>query len=184
MKIVPLKIQGAWSIHSDIHADERGMFREWFRAEELHNLPKFDVQQANTSVSSLGVVRGLHFSSEKNGQSKFVTCTSGNVLDAIVDLRPLSSTFGQSVVVELDSRSGISVFISRGLGHGFQALENQSVVTYLLDSKFDPEKEFAINPLDSAISLPWRNIQPIMSPRDRNAPNLADFNFLEMLQND
>jgi dTDP-4-dehydrorhamnose 3,5-epimerase len=150
----------------------------------MHGLPKFDVQQANTSVSNLGVIRGLHFSSEQNGQSKYVTCTSGSVLDAIVDLRPLSSTFGQSAVIELDAQSGTSVFISRGLGHGFQALENQSVVTYLLDSKFDPKKEFVIYPLDPAISVPWRDIQPIISPRDKNAPSLADFNFLEILQND
>jgi dTDP-4-dehydrorhamnose 3,5-epimerase len=184
MKILPLAIQGAWLIHSEIHTDDRGHFREWFRNEEFPDLPKFEVKQANTSISNLGVIRGLHFSSEQNGQSKFVTCTSGSVLDAIVDLRPLSSTFGESVVVELDSRSGTSVFISKGLGHGFQALENQSVVTYLLDSKFDPEKEFNIYPLDSVISIPWKNIKPILSPKDRNAPKLMDFNFLEMRQND
>jgi dTDP-4-dehydrorhamnose 3,5-epimerase len=186
MKIVPLKIQGAWLLHSDVHEDDRGTFREWFLAEfdGDENFPSFKVRQANTSISKIGVVRGLHFSSESDGQAKIVTCTSGKVLDAIVDLRPSSSSFGQHVTVELDASEGTAVFISKGLGHGFQSLRDNSAITYLLDMPYVREKEFAINPLDPSISIPWQSLDPILSDRDKFAPTILEFNFLEKFQND
>jgi dTDP-4-dehydrorhamnose 3,5-epimerase len=89
MKVTPLAIAGAWLIESPVYPDDRGIFREWFKLETLKEfgLPSFEVRQANTSISKRGVIRGIHYSSEINGQTKLVTCTSGSVLDVIVDLR-------------------------------------------------------------------------------------------------
>jgi dTDP-4-dehydrorhamnose 3,5-epimerase len=95
MKVTPLAIAGAWLIESPVFQDERGMFREWFKVEALNEngFPEFEVKQANTSTSHEGVIRGIHFSDELVGQTKIVTCSSGSILDVIVDLRPDSDHF-------------------------------------------------------------------------------------------
>lgn len=177
MKVTPLGIAGAWLIESPIFADDRGIFREWFKADMLsaNGLPLFEVRQANTSTSNIGVIRGIHFSDENNGQAKIVTCTSGSILDVIVDLRLNSKSFGQYVSLELSSTQGKSVFISKGLGHALQALEENSTVTYLLDKEYDPKKEYGINPLDPDLGIPWSNQTQSISEKDRNARTLKDF---------
>ena len=183
MKISPLEISGAWLIEAPAYRDNRGIFREWFLSDlsEKTDLPSFEVKQANTSLSSKGVIRGVHYSSSKNGQSKIVTCTFGSILDAVVDLREDSITFGKSITIELDSESGKSVYISSGLGHAFQALEENVAVTYLLDRIYDPKSELGINPLDKSLGISWEPIPAVISTKDLTAP---DFNsgrkFLEL----
>jgi dTDP-4-dehydrorhamnose 3,5-epimerase len=175
MKVTPLGIDGAWLIEAPTYPDNRGVFREWFISDisDNGNLPKFEVKQANTSVSSKGVIRGIHYSTVEDGQSKLVTCTFGSILDAVVDLREDSKTFGKSVVVELDATNGRSVFISNGLGHGFQSLEDKVAVTYLLDKTYEPSKEYGVNPLDRELAIRWKDIPGIISHKDRNAPNFS-----------
>jgi dTDP-4-dehydrorhamnose 3,5-epimerase len=175
MKVTPLGIDGAWLIEAPAYPDNRGVFREWFLNDlsDVSELPRFEVKQANTSISSKGVIRGIHYSKAEDGQSKLVTCTFGAILDAVVDLREDSKTFGKSVIVELDSNNGRSVFISSGLGHGFQALEENVAVTYLLDKKYEPSKEFGINPLDANLAIAWSGISAIISDKDRLAPDFS-----------
>lgn len=176
MKVTPLVIEGAWLIEAKTYPDNRGLFREWFSLDlsEKADIPYFEVRQANTSISSEGVIRGIHYSSAQDGQSKIVTCTSGSCLDAIVDLRAGSRTFGKSIVVELDSESGLSVFISSGLGHGFQALEDNTAITYLLNKSYNPNLEFAINPLDPDLAIKWKENLIIISEKDRLAKNFSE----------
>ena len=175
MKVTPLAIAGAWVIESPVFPDERGMFREWFKLETLKEfgLPSFEVRQANTSISKRGVIRGIHYSSEINGQTKLVTCTSGSVLDVIVDLRPESETYGDHLEVELSESLGKCVYISSGLGHGFQALEDNSVVTYLLDKEYSPNNEFGINPVDQNLNIKWPLSDFQISEKDRESPNFS-----------
>jgi len=176
MKVTPLKIVGAWLIEYPIFPDNRGMFREWFKANALdsHGLPEFQVRQANTSISSKGVIRGIHYSTEENGQAKLVTCTSGSILDVVVDLRSNSSSFGSHVSIELNSHEGQCVFISSGLGHGFQALEENTAVTYLLDKEYSPDNEYGLNPMDPKIGVTWPVSDLIISQKDLNARNFDD----------
>jgi dTDP-4-dehydrorhamnose 3,5-epimerase len=177
MKVTPLGINGAWLIEAPTYPDDRGLFREWF-VDDLDKdteLPRFEVKQANTSISRKGVIRGIHYSSHESGQSKIVTCTYGSILDVIVDLRRDSITFGKSVTVELNSKSGTSIFISSGLGHAFQALEDQVAVSYLLDLKYNPAGEFEINPLDRDLSINWQIPNPLLSPKDCNAMSFEMF---------
>jgi dTDP-4-dehydrorhamnose 3,5-epimerase len=175
MKVMPLAIAGAWVIELPVYPDDRGMFREWFKPETLkeNGVPEFEVRQANTSISKKGVIRGIHYSSEINGQAKLVTCTSGSVLDVIVDLRPKSETFGNHLEIELSENLGKCVFISRGLGHGFQALEENSAVTYLLDKEYSPDNEFGINPIDPHLKIRWPIIDFNISEKDRNSANFS-----------
>ena len=176
MKVTPIGIEGAWQIEAPIYPDARGVFREWFLSDlsEKSDLPLFQVVQANTSLSGKGVIRGVHYSDAKSGQSKIVTCTSGSGLDVIVDLRAYSSTFGKSVTVELSAGNGISIYISSGLGHAFQSFEDKTALTYLLNKKYDPKAEFAVNPLDAQLAISWKNIPKIISDRDLSAPGLTN----------
>jgi dTDP-4-dehydrorhamnose 3,5-epimerase len=175
MKVTPLAIAGAWIIESPVYPDDRGIFREWFKLEALKEfgIPAFEVRQANTSISKRGVIRGIHYSPEINGQTKLVTCTSGSVLDVIVDLRPESKTYGDHLEVELAENLGECVYISCGLGHGFQALEDNSVVTYLLDREYSPNNEFGINPLDPNLNIKWPLLDLHISEKDRTSANFS-----------
>ena len=178
MKVTPLAISGSWLIESPVFPDDRGIFREWFKLEVLkeNGIPAFEVRQANTSISKKGVIRGIHYSPAINGQSKLVTCTSGSVLDVIVDLRPESITYGDHLEVELSESLGKCVYISSGLGHGFQALENNSVVTYLLDKEYSPNNEFGINPVDLNLNIKWPLLDFHISEKDRTSANFSRIN--------
>jgi len=178
MKVTPLAIAGAWLIESPVYPDDRGIFREWFKLEALKEIgvSAFEVRQANTSISKRGVIRGIHYSPEIDGQTKLVTCTSGSVLDVIVDLRPESITYGDYLEVELSENFGKCVYIASGLGHGFQALEDKSVVTYLLDREYSPNNEFGINPLDPNLSIKWPLLDFHISEKDRTSANFNRIN--------
>lgn len=175
-RFTPLKIEGAWLIEHNVFHDDRGEFREWFRFEQFERETgtDFNPVQANLSRSAKGVIRGIHFSLAEGGQSKLVTCASGKILDVIVDIRPKSSTFMSWESIELDADSGRAVYISENLGHGFQALESDSIVTYLLSSEYSPEKEFGINPLDAELNILWRVKDMKLSERDSQSPSLRE----------
>jgi dTDP-4-dehydrorhamnose 3,5-epimerase len=177
MDVNELDIQGAWEIVPRLHSDSRGVFFEWltdrgFTAFAGHHL---DVRQANCSVSSAGVLRGLHFAQLPPSQAKYVTCLTGAVFDVVVDIRVGSPTFGRWDSVLLDDRDRRSVYISEGLAHGFLALQDNSTVMYLCSAEYNREREHSICPTDPALAIDWPTIngQPLlMSERDRDAPSL------------
>lgn len=180
MKLTPLGIEGAWLAESPMLIDERGFFREWFKAEEVLTASgvEFEIQQANISQSQRGVIRGIHYSLVPQGQAKWVTCASGHVLDVIVDLRPRSATFKKVVQVDLRGEEARALLIGTGLGHGFLALEDNSVLTYLLSSPYSPQDEYEINPMDSDLNIDWPlglvgETGLIISYKDAQAPSLA-----------
>jgi len=177
MKVTPLGIDGAWLIEAPTYPDNRGLFREWFTydLDENSELPRFEVEQSNTSISAKGVIRGIHYSSPAYGQSKIVTCTFGSILDAVVDLRANSKTFGKAVTVEINANDGRSVYIESGLGHAFQALEEKVAVTYLLNKKYNLDLEFGLHPLDEDINIDWKLIEVLISEKDRKSPSFSNF---------
>lgn len=176
MKLTPLSIDGAWVAESPIWSDDRGFFREWFKSEDVKAATgrDFGIKQANISFSSVGTLRGIHYSTAPRGQAKWITCVSGSIQDVIVDIRPDSKTFGQWVDVELKGALGQAVFISEDLGHGFLALEDNTSVAYLVSTPFSPTDEFEINPLDENIGIKWRmsSEELRISKKDLGAPSL------------
>jgi dTDP-4-dehydrorhamnose 3,5-epimerase len=181
MKVTPLAIDGAWLIEAPTYPDNRGLFREWFKVSEIEKskIPFFDIKQANTSISGKGVIRGIHYSSELSGQSKLVSCTAGSALDVVVDLRIGSKTFGHHEKVNLTDSNGLTIFISSGLGHGFQSLEDNTAVTYLLSREYSPDDEFGVNPLDDELSIQWPIAEKILSERDMSAKGLNQISKVE-----
>ena len=130
-------------------------------------------------ISKNGVIRGIHYSLAPEGQAKWVTCTTGRILDVIVDIRPKSQTYKRVEYVELDSTSGQATFLTTGLGHGFISLEDNSVVTYLLSSPYSPEFEFEIQPTGSDLNINWKvdsilESSYLLSAKDLKAPTLAE----------
>jgi dTDP-4-dehydrorhamnose 3,5-epimerase len=180
MAIRELAIPGAWEITPRLHGDDRGTFFEWFTDGEFSEFAghRFDLRQANCSVSSAGVLRGLHFAELPPSQAKYVTCLRGTVFDVVVDVRVGSPTYGQWDSVLLDDRDRRSVYISEGLAHGFLAVQDDSTVMYLCSAGYAPDREHTIAATDPAIGIVWPDTvfgpQLVLSERDRAAPTLAE----------
>jgi dTDP-4-dehydrorhamnose 3,5-epimerase len=178
VKVRELTVPGAWELTPRQHADSRGVFYEAFTDASFTEFAghRFDLHQANCSVSSAGVLRGVHFAQLPPSQAKYVTCLRGSVFDVVVDIRVGSPTFGNWDAVVLDDRARRSVYISEGLGHAFLALESDSTVMYLCSAGYAPGREHTINALDPVLDIAWPAVgdAPIMSDRDRDAPTLAE----------
>lgn len=183
MQITPLSIEGAFVFTPTIHSDDRGSFLEWFRAdafEEATGHP-FTLAQANSSVSRAGTLRGIHFAQLPPSQAKYVTCSSGSILDVVVDIRVGSPTYGQWEGVRLDGSTRRAVYLAEGLGHAFMALEEDTVVNYLCSAPYAPGREHGIDPRDPAIGIEWPTaaadgspLAMLLSPKDEAAPSLAE----------
>jgi len=156
MKIEKLGIDGCFVIEHDVFPDERGLFREWFKASALDSIGiRFSIAQANFSVSKQGVIRGLHYSIAPEGQTKLVTCVEGLIIDHLVDIRIGSPTYLEKASVEIDSKSGISVLIATGVAHGFSVPKTTSAISYLNSSEYSSKFEKGINPYDIELAVEW-----------------------------
>jgi dTDP-4-dehydrorhamnose 3,5-epimerase len=172
-----LSILGAYVATHKVFPDERGLFREWFKAEEIATIDKdFSVQQANFSKSKQFVIRGIHYSLVPEGQAKIVTCASGRIIDVLVDLRVGSPTYLKIEYIELSDESGKVVFIPTGVGHGFIVESESAAVVYLTSSGYAPEYEKAINPTDPELGIIWPiplGALGVISKADTEAPTLV-----------
>ncbi len=179
MKVRELGIPGTWEITPTLRGDSRGLFFEWLKDSEFTAFAghRLDVRQANCSVSSAGVLRGLHFAQLPPSQAKYVTCVSGSVFDVVVDIRVGSPTFGQWDSVLLDDSDHRTIYISEGLGHGFLALQDNSTVMYLCSAEYNPQREHTICPTDPALAIDWPLVNgaaPSLSDRDAAAPSFEE----------
>lgn len=178
MQIRELKVPDAYEITPKQFGDDRGVFLEWYRFDRLEEATgrSIDLKQANTSVSKRGVVRGIHFADIPPSQAKYVTATRGAVLDYVIDIRVGSPTFGQWDSVLLDDTDRRAIFLSEGLGHAFVALTDDATVSYLVTDVYNAPREHGINPLDADVALEFPDAagELLLSPKDTDAPSLAD----------
>ena len=178
MSLQELSIAGAYVVTHRVFPDERGLFREWFKAEEIASIDKdFSVQQANYSKSNQWVIRGIHYSLAPQGQTKVVTCASGTIVDVLVDLRTGSPSYMKIEYVELSEDSGEVLYIPSGVGHGFIVKSETASVVYLTSSGYAPEYEKAICPTDKELGINWPlpvGESGIISSADRAAQSLTD----------
>lgn len=175
----------AYEVTPQQHADDRGVFLEWYRFDRLAEVVghSLDLKQANTSVSQRGSVRGIHFADIPPSQAKYVTATHGAVLDYAVDIRVGSPTFGKWDSVLLDDKARRAIYVGEGLGHCFVALTDNATVSYLVTDVYNPTREHGINPLDEDISLrfPAEAGELLLSPKDTDAPGLTEAAGLGLL---
>ncbi len=176
MECRALTVSDAYEFVPTLFPDQRGLFAAPFqqhvfttaRGHPLH------VAQSNYSVSRSGTIRGIHFADTPPGQAKYVYCPRGALLDVVVDVRAGSPTFGQWDAVRLDSDSFHAVYLAEGLGHAFMALEDDTAMTYLCSTGYDPAHEHGVTPLDPSLGLPWpQDFAPVLSDKDLQAPTLS-----------
>jgi dTDP-4-dehydrorhamnose 3,5-epimerase len=174
MKAVPTEIPGVIIVEPDVHRDERGYFAETYSARKFRELGIPDeFVQDNQSFSARGTLRGLHAQSRRP-QSKLVRVLSGEIFDVAVDARRSSPTFKRWVGVVLSAESFKQLFVPAGFLHGFCVLSERAEVAYKCGDYYDPGGEIGIVWNDPDLGIRWPIEHPILSPKDRAWPRLAD----------
>lgn len=179
MNVIKTAIEGVVIIEPRIFKDTRGYFFESFSQKEFdEKVYPVTFVQDNESMSSYGVMRGLHFQRPPYSQAKLVRCVKGAVLDVAVDIRKGSPTYGQHVSVELSEENHLQVFIPKGFAHGFSVLSETAVFQYKCDEFYHPEAEGGISILDDSLGIDWKipADQVILSEKDTKHPYLKDYN--------
>lgn len=184
MNVIKTNIEGPVILEPKVFGDYRGYFFESFSQREFDEkvaIPQYGKPiifvQDNESMSSYGVMRGLHFQRPPFTQSKIVRCVKGKVIDVAVDIRKGSSTFGRHVAVELTEDNHRQFFVPKGFAHGFVVLSELAVFQYKCDEFYHPEADGGISILDELLSINWQiDIKDvILSDKDKKHANLKDF---------
>lgn len=172
-------IEGVLIIEPKVFGDDRGYFLESFNAKEFAEKTGLNISfvQDNESMSSYGVMRGLHFQTSPYTQSKLVRCVKGAVLDVAVDIRKGSPTYGQHVAVELTEDNHRQFFVPRGFAHGFAVLSETAVFQYKCDNFYAPQADGGISILDESLGIDWKipTDKALLSEKDTKHALLKDF---------
>ena len=204
MEVIKTAIDGVLIIEPKVFKDTRGYFFESFSQREFdEKVAPITFVQDNESMSSYGVMRGLHFQRPPFAQTKLVRCVKGAVLDVVVDIRKGSPTYGQHVScllcghdeegtriaqefendsltanhLPLTGKIGLQFFIPKGFAHGFAVLSDTAIFQYKCDEFYHPEAEGGISILDSSLGIDWKipTNKAILSEKDTKHPLLKDF---------
>ena len=183
MEVIKTAIQDVLIIQPRVFNDPRGYFFESFSQREFDEKVatilghKINFVQDNESMSSYGVMRGLHFQRPPFTQSKLVRCVKGAVLDVAVDIRKGSPTYGQHVAVELTEENHLQFFVPRGFAHGFAVLSETAVFQYKCDEFYHPEVDGGISILDASLGIDWKipTEKALLSEKDTKHALLKDF---------
>ena len=178
MEVIRTAIDGVVIIEPRIFEDARGYFFESFSQREFEQkVRKIDFVQDNESMSSYGVMRGLHFQRPPYTQSKLVRVVKGRVLDVAVDIRKGSPTYGRHVAVELTEENHRQFFVPRGFAHGFAVLSEEAVFQYKCDNFYAPSADGGISILDDTLGIDWRIPldKALLSEKDIRHACLKDF---------
>lgn len=173
MNFIETKIKGVFIIEPKVITDSRGYFMENFR-QDLFDTEIGEIRfiQENESLSSYGVVRGLHFQKAPFAQGKLCRVIVGEVMDVAVDLRPDSPTFGQYVSVYLNEDNKRQLYIPKGLAHGYAVTSKKAVFAYRVDDIYAPQSEGSIRFNDPQLNISWPipESDMILSEKDSRAP--------------
>ncbi len=182
MEIIKTDITDLLIIKPKIFIDERGYFFESYNKELFKkNGLNYNFVQDNESMSSYGVIRGLHYQLAPYAQTKLVRVIKGKVLDVAVDLRKNSPTFGKWYAVELSEENKLQFLIPRGFAHGFSVLSDVAIFSYKCDNIYNKDAERGINFKDKNLNIDWKipENEAVVSAKDKVLPNFneADMNF-------
>lgn len=166
------ELKGAYFINLEKNEDERGFFARTFCEKEFsaRNLT-IQVKQCNVSYNEKkGTLRGMHYQAAPHEEAKIVSCTRGAIYDVIIDLRSGSSTYCKWCAIELSAQNYLSLYIPKGFAHGFQTLENNSVVFYQMSEFYHPESARGIRWDDPLFLIEWPSNDKIVSAKDTGYP--------------
>lgn len=178
MEVIKTAIEGIVIIEPKVFKDTRGYFFESFSQRDFEEkVRKINFVQDNESLSSYGVMRGLHFQRPPFAQSKLVRCVKGAVLDVAVDIRKGSPTYGQHVAVELTEENHRQFFIPRGFAHGFSVLSDTAIFQYKCDNFYAPQADGGISIKDESLKIDWKipTENAMLSEKDTLHALLKDF---------
>ena len=183
INVIKTALDGVVIIEPKVFGDARGYFFESFSERDFNEamIPilghgiKF--VQDNESMSSYGVMRGLHFQTMPYTQSKLVRCVKGAVLDVAVDIRKGSPTYGQHVAVELTEDNHRQFFVPRGFAHGFSVMSETVVFQYKCDNFYAPANDGGVSIVDDSLGIDWRIPvdKALLSEKDTKHEFLNDF---------
>ena len=178
MEVIKTDIEGVVILEPRAFKDSRGYFFESYSKRVFDELVRpVDFVQDNESMSTRGVMRGLHFQLPPFTQSKLVRCVRGAVLDVAVDIRKGSPTYGHHVAVELTEDNHRQLFVPRGFAHGFAVLSDVAVFQYKCDNYYHPQADGGISIADDSLGIDWliNPLDAILSEKDTRHPLLSDF---------
>ena len=176
MEIIKPPIDGLLVINPKIFGDDRGYFFEcWNEESFVKNGLDLDFVQDNQSLSSKGVLRGLHFQNPPFAQGKLVRVIKGAVLDIVVDIRKESATYGQHFSIELNEENKTIFWIPPGFAHGFVTLEDDTIFTYKCTGVYNSASEEALLWSDKDLNIDWGAIKPLVSDKDLVAGSFKNF---------
>ena len=176
MEIIKPPIDGLLVINPKIFGDDRGYFFEsWSEESFAKNGLDLDFVQDNQSLSSKGVLRGLHLQNPPFAQGKLVRVIKGAVLDVVVDIRKESATYGQHFSIELNEENKTIFWIPPGFAHGFVTLEDDTIFTYKCTGVYNSASEEALLWSDKDLNIDWGAIKPLVSDKDLVAGSFKNF---------
>jgi len=176
MKFESTPLAGAYLIHPDPRADQRGTFARAFCADEFssHGLEKTFVQTNISTNVHAGTVRGMHFQHAPHAEAKLVRCTKGAVYDVVIDLREGSPTQYLWFGAELSEINGTAMYVPKGFAHGYQALTDGATVFYMVSAFYAPHSEDGLRPDDPKLAIKWPRTVTGLSDKDAKWPLLPN----------
>ena len=180
MRIEKTEFRDLLVVHLPVFGDERGRFQETFKEAQFRIETGFNITfvQDNESLSSKGVLRGLHAQKSPKSQAKLLRVVRGSILDVVVDLRRTEPTFGKSFQIELKAGDGKSLFIPEGFAHGFYCLEDETIVQYKCTNYYDKNSEICLNPFDTSVNIHWPEGEKLLSEKDQEGQSLEELSDL------
>jgi len=175
MKINTTPIDGLLVLEPDVFRDERGFFLETFHEQKYEDIGiKSKFVQDNLSLSSKGILRGLHFQ-YRHPQAKLVQVILGEVFDVAVDIRQGSLTFGKWFGIMLSQNNLYQMFIPEGFAHGYWVVSETALFAYKCSDFYSPADEGGLLWSDPDIGIQWPSSEPILSQKDSRLPRLSEF---------
>lgn len=176
-KIITTSIESLVIIEPKVHTDSRGLFIKKYLNSFYEKSGLFGVvAEELISKSKLGTIRGLHFQN-KNPQAKLINVIKGRIYDVAVDLRLGSPTYGMHFGLELSSENNLMLFIPEGFAHGFLSLEEDTIVSYLCSTEYEPDHDSGIRFDDPDLNIQWPilDLDYVLSEKDLNLSRFRDF---------
>lgn len=178
MKVTSTIFEGLYILEPVVIEDHRGFFMESYNYKKLLNDGiDYSFVQDNQSKSSYGVLRGLHFQNPPHAQTKLIRALAGTILDAVVDIRKSSKTYGQHFTIEISSENKKQLLVPKGFAHGFSVLSDTAEILYKCDDYYNKESEGGLMFNDKAFNIDWKvpENQILLSDKDAIYTSFQEF---------
>lgn len=174
MKIIETEIEGVFIIENFHSSDDRGSFTKTYH-NELFEKSGFctNFKESYFSISKKNVIRGMHFQLPPHDHEKLVYVAKGEVVDVILDMRKKSDTYGKTISIILNDSNYRSIYIPKGLAHGFKSMVDNTIMIYNVSTVYNNEADYGVR-FDS-IDFNWDMDTPIVSNRDKSLITFEEF---------